>query len=77
MIEFLIAESNKKIPIAENDTHVNLIYKKIVIKQTEIRHNGKRQTKKEYGLATEVDKNKMKSSIRANYVHALDAALVH
>jgi hypothetical protein len=77
MIKLLMEESKKKIPINETNASSDLSYNKIKIKQVEFRHDGKRQTKNEYGLTPELDKTKMKSSIRANYIHTLDAALVH
>jgi len=47
------------------------------IDQKEIKYNNKRYTYQHFGLdLNKIDKKKTESSIKANYIHTIDAALV-
>lgn len=60
----------------ENDALVNLKYYKTLTKSIEIYVQNERFIKQEFILTSVLDEKKIKSSIRANYVHSLDSALV-
>jgi hypothetical protein len=55
---------------------VNLNYYKRKKGQLKIIINKNRKTKSEFLLLNEIDYGKIKSSSRANYIHALDSAVV-
>ncbi len=59
-----------------SDANINFIYKKIKKVQLEKMSNGVRYTKKHATITDKDDDRKTKTSIRANYIHALDSAMV-
>lgn len=59
-----------------DDATIPLEYRITAVKQIELYVNGKRFTKKEKILLPGLKKSKIKTALTANYVHALDAALV-
>lgn len=59
-----------------DDAKIDLKYNKTTKKQIKITINKKRYTKQELILENEIDIRKIKTSSRANYIHALDSAVV-
>jgi hypothetical protein len=57
-------------------SEINLIYLVLKTTQEEIVLNKKRYTKKFKVYTDEINKKKINSSTRANYIHSLDAALM-
>jgi hypothetical protein len=74
----IIEEFKKTNYIVElvDGTSVNLNYFKTKKGQIKIIVNGERKTKAELKLINEIDYKKIKSSLRANYIHTLDSAVI-
>jgi hypothetical protein len=69
------SDSNLNIVLFDN-TNVSLSYFKLKSKQKNFFYNGKRYTFKELLITNELDEDKLQTSLRANYIHTLDASLV-
>jgi DNA-directed RNA polymerase len=71
-------KNNDYILYLNNDSKDTIIlkYYKGMKKQKEIVVDSKRYTYQEYSLKKIVDLKKIKTSIKANYIHAMDASLI-
>lgn len=82
----ILAKNSKEINLAieklnylitlEDNTKINLIYYKLKKKQIKFQRRGIRFTKNECYTTGEKNDRKIKSSLRANYIHVQDSAVV-
>jgi DNA-directed RNA polymerase len=77
IVDYFMEKDKYIVNILKLNTEINLKYNSISTKQIELRHLSKRFTKKEYRITEKINYKKIKTSIRANYIHTLDASLVH
>lgn len=75
--EILTAVQKLNYLIVLNDkTKINLVYYKMKKKQIKFQKNKKRYTKNQNFITDEVHKKKIKTSLRANYIHVHDSAVI-
>jgi hypothetical protein len=70
-----LKELNYKIEL-DDKSKINLVYKKIEKKQIKVTYKNKRYTKNEIILTDGLNIKKIRTSIRANYIHTHDSAII-
>lgn len=62
--------------ILNDETKINLIYYKTDTKQIKFQKNKRRYTKNQNFITSELNEKKIKTSLRANYIHIHDSAVI-
>lgn len=74
-IIFTLQKLNNKITLNENEK-IDLSYYMAENKQIKNTYKGKRYAKQHFVLTDQINQSKIRTSVRANYIHVLDAAVV-